>query len=211
MVYIIFLCLSIPIVLMLPLLESRSRWIIGFFLLGAVTALAAYEINTIAFPLLDMDARSFTELVPPVVEELLKALPVLCYALLLDDSRKRVLPIAMAVGVGFAVLENTVLLAEYIDEVTMAWAAARGFSASLMHGLCTVTIGTGICYVKKQKKLFYTGTFGLISLAITLHALFNLLIQSSYDFVGMAMPLALYALLYLLNRRQNLKLPFLSY
>lgn len=78
MVYIIFLCLSIPIVLMLPLLESRSRWIIGFFLLGAVTALAAYEINTIAFPLLDMDARSFTELVPPVVEELLKALPVLC-------------------------------------------------------------------------------------------------------------------------------------
>lgn len=211
MVYIIFLCLSIPIVLMLPLLESRSRWIIGFFLLGAVTALAAYEINTIAFPLLDMDARSFTELVPPVVEELLKALPVLCYALLLDDSRKRVLPIAMAVGVGFAVLENTVLLVEYIDEVTMAWAAARGFSASLMHGLCTVTIGTGICYVKKQKKLFYTGTFGLISLAITLHALFNLLIQSSYDFVGMAMPLALYALLYLLNRRQNLKLPFLSY
>ena len=180
-------------------------------MLGAVTALAAYEINTIAFPLLDMDARSFTELVPPVVEELLKALPVLCYALLLDDSRKRVLPIAMAVGVGFAVLENTVLLVEYIDEVTMAWAAARGFSASLMHGLCTVTIGTGICYVKKQKKLFYTGTFGLISLAITLHALFNLLIQSSYDFVGMAMPLALYALLYLLNRRQNLKLPFLSY
>lgn len=211
MVYIIFLCLSIPIVLMLPLLESRSRWIIGFFLLGAVTALAAYEINTIAFPLSDMDARSFTELVPPVVEELLKALPVLCYALLLDDSRKRVLPIAMAVGVGFAVLENTVLLVEYIDEVTMAWAAARGFSASLMHGLCTVTIGTGICYVKKKKKLFYTGTFGLISLAITLHALFNLLIQSSYDFVGMAMPWALYALLYLLNRRQNLRLPFLSY
>lgn len=211
MVYIIFLCLSIPIVLMLPLLESRSRWIIGFFLLGAVTALAAYEINTIAFPLSDMDARSFTELVPPVTEELLKALPVLCYALLLDDSRKRVLPIAMAVGVGFAVLENTVLLVEYIDEVTMAWAAARGFSASLMHGLCTVTIGTGICYVKKQKKLFYTGTFGLLSLAITLHALFNLLIQSSYDVVGMAMPLVLYALLYLLNRRQNLRLPFLSY
>lgn len=211
MVYIIFFCLSIPIVLMLPLLESRSRWIIGFFLLGAVTALAAYEINTIAFPLSDMDARSFTELVPPVVEELLKALPVLCYALLLDDSRKRVLPIAMAVGVGFAVLENTVLLVEYIDEVTMAWAAARGFSASLMHGLCTVTVGTGICHVKKQKKLFYTGTFGLLSLAITLHALFNLLIQSSYDVVGMAMPLALYALLYLLNRRQNLKLPFLSY
>lgn len=86
MVYIVFSCLSIPLLLMLPLLESRSRWIIGFFLLGAFTALAAYEINTIAFPLSGLDSRSFSEKIPPMVEELLKALPVLCYALLLDDS-----------------------------------------------------------------------------------------------------------------------------
>ncbi|MDU7705954.1 MAG: PrsW family glutamic-type intramembrane protease [Clostridium sp.] len=211
MVYIIFLCLSIPMVLMVPLLESRSRWIVGFFLLGAVTALAAYEINTIVFPFSGMSARSFTELIPPIVEELLKALPVLCYALLLDDSRKRVLPIAMAVGVGFAVLENTALLVEYLGSVSIAWAAGRGFSASLMHGLCTVTIGTGICYVKKQRKLFYTGTFGLLSIAITMHALFNLLIQSSFDIIGMVMPLALYGLLYVMRSRKKLKLPFLSY
>ena len=92
MVYIVFSCLSIPLLLMLPLLESRSRWIIGFFLMGAFTALAAYEINTIAFPLSGLDSRSFSEKIPPMVEELLKALPVLCYALLLDDSRGRVLP-----------------------------------------------------------------------------------------------------------------------
>lgn len=211
MVYIIFLCLTIPMLLMLPLLETRSRWIVGFYLLGTFTALAAYEFNTIVFQLSGMCARSFTELIPPIAEELLKALPVLCYALLLDDSRKRVLPIAMAVGVGFAVLENTVLLVEYLGSVTVAWAAARGFSASLMHGLCTVTIGTGICYVKKQRKLFYTGTFGLVSIAITMHAIFNLLIQSSYDIVGMIMPLILYALLYILHSRKSLRLPFLSY
>ena len=62
MVYIIFFCISIPMLLMLPLLESRSRWIVGFFLLGAVTALAAYEINTIVFPFSGMSARSFSEL-----------------------------------------------------------------------------------------------------------------------------------------------------
>ena len=72
MVYIVFSCLSIPLLLMLPLLESRSRWIIGFFLLGAFTALAAYEINTIAFPLSGLDSRSFSEKIPPMVEELLK-------------------------------------------------------------------------------------------------------------------------------------------
>ena len=34
-----------------------------------------------------------------MTEELLKAMPVLLYAVLLDDRRNRVLPIAMAVGV----------------------------------------------------------------------------------------------------------------
>lgn len=32
MVYIIFLCLTIPMLLMLPLLEIRSRCIVGFML-----------------------------------------------------------------------------------------------------------------------------------------------------------------------------------
>ena len=43
MVYIIFLCLTIPMLLMLPLLEIRSRCIVGFMLLGTVTALSAYD------------------------------------------------------------------------------------------------------------------------------------------------------------------------
>ena len=208
MVYIMFLCLTIPMLLMLPLLESRSRYIVGFMLLGTVTALSAYEINTIVFPLTGLSARSFTELIPPMTEELLKALPVLLYALLLDDRRNRVLPIAMAVGVGFAILENSVILIQNVGAVTVLWATARGVSASLMHGLCTVVAGTGITYVKKQKKLFYTGTFGLLSISITMHALFNLLIQSEYDWIGMIMPMALYGALYWAYKGKRMRLPF---
>lgn len=211
MVYIIFLCLSIPLGLMLPLLETRSRYLLGFLLLGALAALSSYEVNTIIFTLLDIPPREFTQVGPPIVEELFKALPVLLYAVLLDDSRERLLPIAMAVGIGFAVLENTMILIDNLGAVTLAWAAARGFTASLTHGLCTMIVGTGITYVKKQKKLFYTGTFGLLSIAVTLHALFNLLIQSQYDYIGMIFPLALYGLVYLAWRGKKLRLPFLSY
>lgn len=197
MVYIVFLCMTIPMLLMLPLLETRSRFIIGFMLLGTVTALSAYEINTLVFPVSGLTARGFTEVIPPIIEECLKALPVLLYALLLDDSPKGILAVAMAVGVGFAILENTVILVNNLGIVSVGWAAARGFSASLMHGLCTMTVGTGMTYVETQKKLFYTGTFGLLSIAITLHALFNLLIQSPYDYLGMALPLVLYGMLFL--------------
>ncbi|MDC7291692.1 PrsW family intramembrane metalloprotease [Blautia schinkii] len=208
MVYIIFFCFAIPLLLTLPLLEKNSRYLVGFLLLGAVTALSAYEINTIIFALSGMEARSFTEVIPPMTEECVKALPVLLFALLVDDSRRRVLPVAMAAGVGFAVLENTVLLVDNLGAVTLAWAVGRGFSASLMHSLCTMIVGTGITYVKKQRKLFYTGTFGLLSIAITLHAMFNLLIQSDYDWIAMLMPLVLYGIIYLGYQKKQLKMPF---
>ena len=68
--------------------------------------------------------------------------------------------------------------------------------------------GTGITYVKKQKKLFYTGTFGLLSISITMHALFNLLIQSEYDWIGMIMPMALYGALYWAYKGKRMRLPF---
>ena len=42
--------------------------------------------------------------VPPVTEELLKALPVLVFAVFFSDDRKDILPAAMSVGIGFSIL-----------------------------------------------------------------------------------------------------------
>ena len=178
MVYIIFLCIALPLMLMLPILDKKSRYLIGFFLLGTLTAVCAYEVNTILYPLMGMETQQFTQMIPPITEEILKFIPVFIYALLLSTDRKGVLSIAMSVGVGFAILENTVLLTQSIASVSLGWAALRGLSTSLMHGLCTMIVGAGLPYVKTQKKLFYTGTFGLWSIGVTLHGCFNLLIQS---------------------------------
>ena len=41
--------------------------------------------------------------VPPVTEELLKALPVLAFAVFFSDDRKDILPAAMSVGIGFSI------------------------------------------------------------------------------------------------------------
>lgn len=211
MVYVIFLCVALPLGLMLPILEGRSRRLVFFLLLGMITALAAYEINSVLYTLCALDAVRFTQTVPPITEEILKALPVLVFALFFSDDRETILPAAMSVGIGFSVLENTAILVQNPAAVTLGWAALRGLSASLMHGLCTMVIGAGLPYVKKQKKLFWTGIFGLWSIAVTMHAVFNLLIQSHYRWLGACLPAALYALLYWVRRRGRLKLPFLSY
>ena len=211
MVYVIFLCIALPLLLMLPILERRSRRLVFFLLLGMACALTAYEVNTILYTLCGLDTVRFTQTVPPMTEETLKALPVLLFALFFSDDRKSILPVAMSVGIGFSVLENTVILVQNLAAVTLGWAALRGLSASLMHGLCTMIVGAGLPYIKKQKKLFWTGIFGLWSIAVTMHAMFNLLIQSKYSWLGACLPMTLYVLLYLVRRRGRLKLPFLSY
>lgn len=211
MVYVIFLCIALPLLLMLPILERRARRLVFFLLMGMATALAAYEINSILYAVSGLDPVRFSQTVPPMTEEVLKALPVGIFAICFHNDRKTVLPIAMSVGIGFSILENTAILIENLAAVTLGWAALRGLSASLMHGLCTMVVGAGLPYVKKQKKLFYTGIFGLWSIAVTMHAMFNLLIQSQYAWLGACLPMALYALLYLARRSRGLKLPFLSY
>lgn len=60
-------------------------------------------------------------------------------------------------------------------------------------------VGCGIVYVRKQKKLFYTGTFALLAAAMTLHAIFNLFIQSAYDYVALAMPIIIYSLYWIVR------------
>jgi hypothetical protein len=61
-----------------------------------------------------------------------------------------------------------------------------------MHGMCTLLVGVGISFVKKKKKLFVVGTFGLLSTAIVYHGIYNILIQSRYSIIGALFPVATY-------------------
>ena len=80
MVYIILICIAVPMLLLMTLLDRRSRWLLGFMLVGMVVASSAYEINTTLQYLFGMSATELSVRVAPVVEEILKAFPVLFYA-----------------------------------------------------------------------------------------------------------------------------------
>lgn len=192
MVYIIYLCFAVPLMLMFPLLQRQSRWLIGFMLLGATIAVSASEINSMIQLVFNLTSLQISLQAAPVTEEIMKALPILMYALLVSDERKKVLPFSMALGIGFAILENTYILISNLQSVSILWALIRGISTSLTHGMCTFLVGCGIIFVRKQKKLFYTGTFGLLALAITFHASFNLLVNSKWDMWGMLLPITVY-------------------
>jgi RsiW-degrading membrane proteinase PrsW (M82 family) len=196
MLYIIFICTAVPISLMLSLLEKKSRTTLFYMLLGLIICLLAAQINFILrdsfYGTWDPNVFAVTTTLTPIVEELLKAIPIIYFGFVISDKRADLLTVSMALGIGFAILENCYILVANLDQTSIIWAVTRGFSSALLHGICTSLVGFGVSYVKKRKKLFYTGTFALLTVAIIVHGLFNAFIQSEYPFIGILLPIALY-------------------
>lgn len=201
LIYILLICVVAPMFLLLLMLKKRSKLIVGFMLVGIFTSLFSSELNTILLHALDNDALLLTTSVSPGTEEFFKALPILFYALVNSDRQDRIMPLSFALGIGFGMFENTVMLVQNVENVTIAWAIIRGFSTALMHGLCTLAVGYGICFVKKKKKLFVVGTFALLALASTYHGIFNMLVQSDYNYIGYIMPAVTYIPILFLQRK----------
>ena len=190
-IYALFVAISIPILLMALLVDKKSRLPIVFILIGIFVSAFASEVNGLLVKLLPMDMYSVTIIVNPVTEELLKMLPILYYALVISDKKEKLFTASMAIGIGFAILENAYYLLTYPD-FSLLSAVIRAFGAGLMHGMCTLLVGVGISFVKKKRKLFAVGTFGFLSTAIVYHGIYNILIQSKFSIAGALLPIITY-------------------
>ena len=192
LVYVLFICVVAPMLLLLLMLRKRSKLIVGYMIIGVFVSLFVSELNSILLRHFNNDVLFVTTTITPVTEEIVKAIPVLFYAIVFSDKREKVMPIAFSLGIGFGMFENTVILVQNIEGVTISWAIIRGFSTALMHGVCTLAVGYGICFVKKKKKLFFSGVFALLTLASIYHGIFNMLVQSDYKYFGFVLPAMTY-------------------
>lgn len=205
LIYILAICISAPLFLMMILSEPKSRRLLGFMILGISIAVLSSEVNTLLKFLFDgmYDFFHLTISITPISEEFLKSMPLIFVAVFITDRRDVLFSGALAIGLGFAVMENTFILLQNIETVSIFWAIIRGFSSGLMHALCTLVVGIGISMVRKRRKLFATGTFAFLAAATIYHSLFNLLIQSDYMLVGALLPIVTYIpLVYLSHKRK---------
>ncbi len=217
MTYVFYICIMIPALLSLIVLEKSSRLVFGSFLIGMSICLFTSELNDILFEYMDGGIDYFTTTISPIIEEVAKAIPVLVLAFFITESRKthpsdvssfrkKIVQASFAVGLGFAVMENITILtqnssAQSFDAI---WALTRGLGAGLLHGVCTMAVGLGVSFVRTRKKFFYCGTLALLMLAITYHAIYNTIITSSWKSFGFALPLATYIpIVYLYMRKKE--------
>ena len=192
LIYLLFICIFVPIFLMALLVEKKARLPIIFVLVGMFISIFAAELNGYLYSILPNSMFEITTIVTPITEELLKAAPILYFTLLISDKQETLFTASMATGIGFAILENAYYLLQRTTEFSMLDAVIRAFCTGLMHGMCTLLVGVGISFVKKKRKLFAVGTFAMLSTSITYHGIYNMLMQSKYELIGAILPMATY-------------------
>ena len=205
LIYVLFICIVAPLTMMLFLLTGKSKQLVGFMLAGICISLFISELNTVLLRFFSDSVAYVTTTITPISEEIVKAVPVLVYVFLCSDDRNRLLPISFAVGIGFAMFENVVILVQNIENVSIGWAVIRGVSTALMHGVCTMSVGYGMSFIRKKKKLFICGTFALLSLAVIYHGIFNMLVQSDTRALGLALPAVTFIPLLLRQKKYQRK------
>lgn len=177
---------------MMLLVENRARLPIVFVLVGIFISVFASEVNGVLLNALDMTRHDATITLAPITEELLKAFPILFFAIIVSDKKEKLFTASMATGIGFALLENAYYLVINYETFSFVSALVRGFGTGLMHGMCTLFVGFGISFIRKRRKLFAVGTFALLTTAITYHSIFNMLVQSTHPTFGALLPLVTY-------------------
>ena len=206
MIYILAICISAPLILMAALADAKSRRMLGFMILGICIAVLASEINALLSSAFaeTMDYFHITIVITPITEEILKATPLLFTAIVFCDNREALFQRAMSIGLGFSILENTFILTQHVESVSLLWAMIRGFSSGLMHALCTISIGIGISMIKRRKKLFICSTFAWLMLATVYHSMYNMLVQSDYWYVGVVIPAISYIPITIVIKKKRL-------
>ena len=191
----LFIGIAAPLAMMLLICRGDTRRLLLFLLFGMTVCYAVGWLNDLACRVLGLETETASTGIGPMIEELTKAVPILVYAFLFKPKRRTLLECSAMVGVGFAILENA---SYFLNGVSLLYALGRGFGSGMMHCVCTITVGYGVSFVHIRRKLFYTGTVGLLSTAIIYHSVYNTLVQSDYQIVGMFLPLITFFLVLLL-------------
>ncbi len=202
-----YICLVAPLLLAILCLRRDGRRALLSILAGMTTCLLSAYISAFIAGVVSADLTVASYEISPVVEEIMKALPVLFYLLIFEPNRSRVIHTTLLVAVGFATFENVCFLTSY-GTSNLLNLLIRGFGTGAMHVVCGMVVAIGLFYLWDRVWLQAVGVLALLCFVITFHAIFNIfVIQNGIVFwIGSAIPLTL-MLVYLLFFRRGIGKP----
>lgn len=187
----IFLCMVAPILVAMLCVRGRSRWLLFAVAMGMCCCLLSAYISSFLAGYYGADAVSASIEIAPVVEEIMKALPLVFLLIIYEPKAEDIITVMLLVAIGFATFENVCYLVDG-GAARLSYLLVRGFSTGAMHVVCGVLLGVGLATMWRRASSRYLGVLGLLCMAITFHATYNLVVSAEglVEYIGFAMPIA---------------------
>ena len=174
----IFICLAIPLLISAICLKGSRRRAIIFLLSGMTACLFSSYISTFVSASLHADRLSASLEIAPMVEEIMKLFPLLFYLMVFEPRIEDATGSMLMIAAGFATFENVCYLTVN-GAARIGHLLIRGFGTGAMHVVCGAVVSVGLLHLWDRLWLRTAGTIGLLSLAITYHGVFNILVSQT--------------------------------
>ena len=108
----LYISITVPLLAVLIMSKSKTKSLVCFVIIGLTIALLCGELNGVIFRLTYLSESAYVTTFSPIVEEILKMLPLFLCAFIIVPSRQDLIERGVAIGVGFAILENAYIFAQ---------------------------------------------------------------------------------------------------
>ena len=193
----ILICIATPLLITMFFVRGHVKRFVAAFLLGMSMCLLAAYISGFASVRSGLGAEDTAIFISPIVEEIMKLLPILFFLFMFSPEDESLLPLAAGIGAGFATFENCCYILSFGAE-SLPFILVRGIAVGVMHIVSTLAVTLAIMMARRYHTLSLAGILGALAASMTFHGLYNLLVSRSgvTAAIGFAMPLVLAAVLY---------------
>lgn len=186
----VLVCIAAPLFITMLCVGRKYRAAFVFCFAGMLVCLLSAYLNTFFTIIYQADTMNAATQIAPVVEELMKLLPLLFFLIVFEPDLQRFRLAAMLVAASFATFENICYLAEN-GAGQMLFLLIRGFGTGAMHVVCGSAYSEGLRFVWHDRLLRSVCIPGILCVTIIYHAIYNLLVSAggSVQVIGYCIPL----------------------
>ena len=186
----IFVCISAPLLIAALCVGRKHCRFFLFCLIGMGACLLSSYINTFFAAAYHANTFVATVEIAPVMEEIIKLLPLLFYLFVFDPNTEEIKTAVLTIAAGFATFENICYLIQHGAE-QFSLLLFRGCGTGAMHIICGAIIGYGLMSIWKRTWLTIVGTCGLLGATICFHGIYNLLIAygGAVQYIAYTLPI----------------------
>ena len=186
----VLVCIAAPLFITMLCVGRKYRAAFVFCFAGMLVCLLSAYLNTFFTIIYQADTMNAATQIAPVVEEIMKLLPLLFFLIVFEPDLQRFRLAAMLVAASFATLENICYLAEN-GAGQMLFLLIRGFGTGAMHVVCGSAYSEGLRFVWHDRLLRSVCIPGILCVTIIYHAIYNLLVSAggSVQVIGYCIPL----------------------